>query len=54
MTTLSPGTHPDIGGVRTERPQLERLRHMPAWRKLERVGDLLARATQQATGKAPT
>jgi hypothetical protein len=35
MTTLSPDTHPEI-----ERIQLELLRQMPTWRKLELVGDM--------------
>ena len=35
MTTLSPDTSPEI-----ERIQIERLRRMPPWRKLELVGDM--------------
>ena len=35
MTTLSPDTHPEI-----ERMQIERLRQMPSWRKIELVGDM--------------
>jgi hypothetical protein len=35
MTTLSPDTHPEI-----ERIQLELLRQMPPWRKLELVADM--------------
>jgi len=35
MTTLSPDTHPEI-----ERLQIERLRQMPAWRKLALVGEM--------------
>jgi len=32
---LSPDTHPEI-----ERLQIERLRQMPSWRKIELVGDM--------------
>ena len=32
---LSPDTHPEI-----ERMQIERLRQMPSWRKMELVGDM--------------
>ena len=35
MTTLSPDTHPEI-----ERLQIERLRQMPAWRKMALVGEM--------------
>ena len=35
MTTLSPDTSQEI-----ERVQIERLRKMPPWRKLELVGDM--------------
>ena len=35
MTTLSPDTSPEI-----ERLQIERLRQMPSWRKVELVGDM--------------
>lgn len=35
MTTLSPDTSPEI-----ERMQIERLRQMPSWRKIELVGDM--------------
>ena len=35
MTTLSPDTSPQI-----ERIQIERLRHMPVWRKLALVGEM--------------
>jgi len=35
MTTLSPDTSPHI-----ERIQIERLRRMPAWRKLSLVGEM--------------
>ncbi len=35
MTTLSPDTHLEI-----ERLQIERLRQMPAWRKLALVGEM--------------
>ena len=35
MTTLSPDTSPEI-----ERMQIEHLRQMPPWRKMERVGDM--------------
>ena len=35
MTTLSPDTSPEI-----ERMQIERLRQMPSWRKVELVGDM--------------
>ena len=35
MTTLSPDTAPEI-----ERLQIEGLRQMPAWRKIQLVGDL--------------
>ena len=32
---LSPDTHPEI-----ERMQIERMRQMPSWRKIELVGDM--------------
>ena len=35
MTTLSPDTSPRI-----EQIQIERLRHMPVWRKLALVGEM--------------
>jgi hypothetical protein len=35
MTTLSPDTHPEI-----ERLQIERLRQMPAWRKMALVAEM--------------
>jgi len=35
MTRLSPDTHPDI-----ERLQIQRLRQMPAWRKMALVGEM--------------
>jgi hypothetical protein len=35
MTTLSPDTSPEI-----ERIQIEHLRRMPPWRKMELVGDM--------------
>ena len=35
MTTLSLDTHPKI-----ERLQIERLRHMPAWRKMALMGEM--------------
>jgi hypothetical protein len=35
MATLSPDTHPDV-----EQWQIERLRQMPAWRKLALVGEM--------------
>jgi hypothetical protein len=35
MTTLSPDTSPQV-----EQIQIERLRHMPVWRKLELVGEM--------------
>ena len=35
MTTLAADTHPDV-----ERLQIERLRQMPAWRKLALVGEM--------------
>jgi hypothetical protein len=35
MTTLSPDTSPEI-----ERIQIERLRQMPGWRKMQLVGDM--------------
>lgn len=35
MAPLSPDTHPEI-----ERIQVELLRRMPPWRKLERVADM--------------
>ncbi len=35
MTTLSPDTHPEI-----ERLQIERLRQMPAWRKMALLSEM--------------
>jgi hypothetical protein len=35
MTTLSPDTSPQV-----EQIQIERLRHMPVWRKLALVGEM--------------
>jgi folate-binding Fe-S cluster repair protein YgfZ len=35
MVTLSPDTDPDV-----EQFQIERLRQMPVWRKIELVGDM--------------
>ena len=35
MSTLSTDTHPDI-----ERLQIERLRQMPAWRKMELMAEM--------------
>jgi hypothetical protein len=35
MSTLSPDTHPDV-----ERLQIERLRQMPAWRKIELMAEM--------------
>jgi len=49
MTALSPDTHPEI-----ERLQLERLRRMPAWRKVALVAEMSQTVRTLFTWRRPS